>query len=362
MNVKIKRKVLWAVFGLLSILIKVAFDSNPQLAETFYSQGVFLGIRWLLDALVTWLPFPVLYLFIIGLLLWIGYRVVRFSKAKGKLSYKLLYAIGSITTFVLGGIGLFFWVWGYNYSRVKIEDHLGLTIAPLSLDTIEQELRSETLTLIDFRNRIEGLGDTMVFEESMLPDDYEQQVRIEVEDWLETNGYPTIGRVRGRELYPKGIFLYFSSSGLYFPFTGEGHVDAGVHALQKPYIIAHEMTHGYGFGEEGTCNFTGYLTCFQSKNPVIAYSGQLSYWRTLATNYLRYKPKEYSAFRDSLPLGIQKDLDAINARLLEYPDLMPRFRYYAYDAYLKAQGISEGIKSYNRVLVLTYAWKRKKGL
>ena len=181
-----------------------------------------------------------------------------------------------------------------------------------------------------------------------------------VENWLRDNNFPAIGKVRGREIYPKGIFLHFSSSGLYFPFTGEGHVDAGVHALQKPYIIAHEMFHGYGFGDEGTCNFNAFLACIKSNDPYIAYSGHLSYWRTLAINYLRYRPKEYRAFRRTLPLTIQADLDAINEVLISYPDIMPRFRYYAYDAYLKAQGIDEGMKNYNRVIMLVNAWRKQK--
>ncbi|MCB0582976.1 MAG: DUF3810 family protein, partial [Phaeodactylibacter sp.] len=72
--------------------------------------------------------------------------------------------------------------------------------------------------------------------------------------------------------------------GLYFPFTGEGHIDAGLHPLQKPYVMAHELAHGYGFGDEGTCNFLGYLACIGSDDPVIAYIGHLNYWRTLAAD------------------------------------------------------------------------------
>ena len=183
-----------------------------------------------------------------------------------------------------------------------------------------------------------------------------------MEQWLQENDYPVVGKVRGRELYPKGIFLRFSSSGLYFPFTAEGHVDAGVHPLQKPPIIAHEMSHGYGFGDEGTCNFTAYLTCRDAADPAIAYCGHLNYWRTLAINYLRYKPKEYRQFRSKLPVGIQNDLDAINENLDRYPDLMPKLRYYAYDSYLKAQGIDEGIKNYNRVIMLVHAWRKQRKL
>ena len=124
--------------------------------------------------------------------------------------------------------------------------------------------------------------------------------------------------------------------------------------------MTHELAHAYGFTDEGSCNFIAYLACTTSKIPILKYAGQLAYYRYLASNYLRYKPKEYSAFRAKLPKGIQADLNAINENLEKYPDLMPKIRYYAYDAYLKSQGISEGMKNYSRIIMLGRAWRMKK--
>lgn len=45
-----------------------------------------------------------------------------------------------------------------------------------------------------------------------------------------------------------------------------------------------------------------------------------------------------------------------------YPDLIPALQYRVYDAYLKSQGIREGMLNYDRVLVLTHAWRAKEGL
>jgi hypothetical protein len=260
-------------------------------------------------------------------------------------------------------VGAFIWLWGFNYIRVPLEDQLSLTPKPLGLGELKSELELETEKIIELRAQLTETGtesDSIAIVASQLPADYQNQVRSVVEEWLEENNFPIVGAVRGREIYPKGIFLRFSSSGLYFPYTGEGHVDAGVLPLQKPHIVAHEMSHGYGFSDEGTCNFTAYLACIRSDDPFIAYSGHLNYCLTLAINYLRYKPREYREFRRELPLTIQADLDAINESLLYYPDIMPRLRYYAYDAYLKSQGIHEGMKNYNRVIMLVHAWRQQK--
>ena len=53
-------------------------------------------------------------------------------------------------------------------------------------------------------------------------------------------------------------------------------------------------------------------------------------------------------------------MDAINDNLDKYPDIMPAFRNYAYDQYLKSQGISEGLASYSQIIMLVDAWERKR--
>ena len=95
---------------------------------------------------------------------------------------------------------------------------------------------------------------------------------------------------------------------------------------------------------------------------MIAYAGHLEYCRTVAVNYLMLDPEGYKTFRAQLPAGIRADLDAINENLRRYPDIMPRLRYYAYDAYLKSQGIDEGILNYNRVVMLVKAWRNARSI
>lgn len=361
MNHQLKRKLFWITFGLFSIIIRGIVGQYPEIVEKYYSRTIFLGIRWTIDTFFGWLPFAWIYLFFLGLMLWLVRKSIRLYHNPLSWQVKVGRGVLSILAFLFGGVGLFLWIWGFNYSRIAVEDQLSLDPVPLGLSELKEELDIETEKLIRARRVFnEESSDSIALSSLDLPDDYELRVRKVVKLFLVDNNFPTIGKVRGRELYPKGIFLRFSSSGLYFPFTGEGHVDAGIHPLQKPFIIAHEMFHGYGFGDEGTCNFNAYLSCIQSDDPFIAYAGHLAYWRTLAINYLRYRPEEYRTFRRDLPLPIQADLDAINEVLMSYPDIMPRFRYYAYDTYLKVQGIDEGMKNYNRVIMLVHAWRKQK--
>jgi hypothetical protein len=123
--------------------------------------------------------------------------------------------------------------------------------------------------------------------------------------------------------------------------------------------MAHEMAHGYGFTDEGTCNFLAYLACIRSKNSFIQYAGYFEYFSTLAVNYRKYDREAYTAMMKSLPASVKADWNSIIENHEHYPNIMPKLRHYTYDTYLKVQGISEGIQNYNRVLMLVKAWEVK---
>ncbi len=341
-------------FGLLAWAGRLLL---PELwIEQFYSRGLFVVVRSLIDYTFGWLPFPSLYLFVGWLLYLAAKGVYRWRAGEGHIGQKLKGLLIWWLGFLGWGVFLFLLLWGYNYSRLPIEQELGLQLKPLSTDELRRAMYQEADALKVLRAKIPGAG-TEALGREHFPENLEEVLRAEQEAWLHSHGYPAPGRVRGKLIYPKGVFLRFSSAGLYFPWTGEGHVDAGLHPIQQVGVMAHEMGHGFGFGDEGTCNFLAYVTCFHAADPAIAYAGRLDYWRTLAANYLRVDRDGYRTFRESLPLGIQADLDAINATLMAYPDILPSFRYLLYNSYLKAQGIEEGIQNYNRVLMLVKAWK-----
>lgn len=355
----IKRKVFWIGLGLLALLLKVIGNNQPLWVETYYSRGVFLPIRAFFDIFLGWIPFPILYLLVPFLVVWTWQSIRKIIRQNHTWTARLWQITLSFAAFLGGSLFAFLMLWGFNYGRISIEDQLGIQPEPLTKEEIWEALRAETIVISELRAKIPSASATAL-NRADLPTKLEAILRDQLKTWLKENGFPAWSNARAHKIYPKGIFLRFSSSGLYFPFSGQGQVDGGLHPLQWPYVMTHEMGHAYGFGDEGTCNFLAYVACAEAKDPAIAYMGRLAYWRTLATNYLRYEPEQYRDFRKELPAGIQADLDAINQNLRDYPDIMPRFRYAAYDAYLKAQGIKEGMMNYSRVMMLVKAWKEKK--
>ncbi|MEQ8703659.1 MAG: DUF3810 domain-containing protein [Phaeodactylibacter sp.] len=356
-----KSSLIWLGLGIVAVILRLGLSGSPEWIEHYYSRGLFLGIRTFVDHTVAMLPFPVLYLVVFGVLFTAFAKIRKWWQMPIPRLQKWAHTGMGLLGFSGGAVFFFLLLWGYNYGRVPVEQQLALQLRPLSAEALKAELLDEAEYIINLRARIPGVG-TSAIDATFLPENLEGELRADLETVLDELDFPTVGEVRAKRIYPKGIFLRFSSSGMYFPWSGEGQVDAGLDPLSIVSVMAHELAHGYGFGDEGTCNFWAYVACAASEDPFIAYAGHLDHFRTLAAHYLRYDREAYFQLRAELPAGIQADLDAINENLRKYPDIMPELRYAAYDTYLKAQGIEEGIKNYSRVVMMVKAWKEARKL
>ena len=352
-------RTIWIALGLLAIVVRSL--ASPAAIEQYYSRGLFVVIRHIFDVFTGIFPIALVYLLFVGLLVWIVRTIQRIRKDARPLKTKLGSALFSTLAFIFGVIFLFLVLWGFNYGRISVEEQMGFETTPLSLEELKMELDSTTKVLEILRKNVPQSSDS-AFTASYLPIDLEPTMREVLTTTLKKYGFPTPGKVRGRKLLPRGILLRISTAGIYIPFTGEGHIDGGLHPIQLPFVMAHEMAHGYGFGDEGTCNFLAFLACIESDDALLRYIGYFSYWRYVASNYRRYEPAAYKDFYDKkVPLGVKNDLKAIYAEMDKYPDIFPAVRDAVYDNYLRAQGINEGIQNYSRILMLEKGRKNRTG-
>jgi hypothetical protein len=359
---KIDQRYIWIILGGVAIFLRIIIPAIWL--ETFYSRGLFIGVRFLFDYTTGLLPIPMLYVFVFGLLSWLGTKLYRRWKANRRVAddRRIIVRIGSfilnILAFASAVIFFFLFLWGFNYGRVPVEDHIGIKPAPLDQSALLEELNQATIDLIQAYEPIANL-DSLAFAEFAFNDDLESIMRKEVSNALAALGYPQPGRPRARMLRPTGVLLRISTAGFYMPLVAECNIDAGLHPLQIPHVMAHELAHGYGFGNEGTCNFWAYLSCRSAIDPRIRYSGLLSYWRSVAAQYRWVNPEDYKRVRATLPAGILKHMQEIRTQMNKFPDLFPAVRDATYNAYLKAQGIEEGLLSYSRVVLLVKAYRER---
>lgn len=144
---------------------------------------------------------------------------------------------------------------------------------------------------------------------------------------------------------------------MYFFWLGEGQVDVGFDLLFIIFVMAYELFYGYGFGDEGICNFWAYVVCICLVDLFIVYVGYLDYFCIFVVYYFCYDWEVYFVFWEQLFIGIQVDFDVINDNLRKYFDIMLELCYVVYDIYFKVQGIKEGIKNYSCVVMMVKVWK-----
>lgn len=350
----------------LAVLLRVSLPAGT--VETYYSRGVFPIIRTVFDALLGWVPIPLFYAFWLIVIYRIatgflkiirGYRAARRElSVRGAVAGATVEVLVQWSTGILLLITIFLLGWGLNYGRHPVDEVLTITRYSPTLAELRGFVHTEAEELATLRATF--TEDTSALTAALFPADLEAAVRPHLVAALVAHGYPAPGRPNVRQLRPRGVLLRWGTSGVYWPWAFEANMDAGLHPLQKPSVMAHELAHAYGFGDEGTCNFWAWLAGTQAQDPSLAYAYRLTYWRRMAGKLRRAEPDAYALWRkDSLAPGIRNDLAAIYATAALYPTLAPALRDQTYNAYLKVQGVEEGLLSYGTVIELVEGYRRR---
>ena len=350
------KEYIWLILGVVALALNWLFGVMPELYNVLYFKGFFQLIRVVYDFTLGWIPFPMVYI----LFFLVVHIIYTFLKFEGfRKSNNLFEKIKSIVLPILSLAGavifFFYFLWGFNYQQKTLSTQLNLP----NIEADSLALYNES---IFFMNRLKELrkeisDDTVALSFDKLPDNLENEIRISLEKVLSSWDLPTGGRVRVRKLYPKGLLLRISTAGVYIPFVFEGHIDAGLHPIQYPFTMAHEMSHGYGLADEGTCNFTGFLACMESDDAMVQYSATMSLWRYMANNLRRHAPSMYNDLVKKLDYKVRKDLIAVMDEMDKYPDILPDIRDAVYDSYLKSHGVKGGMSNYSTVVRLMLQWK-----
>jgi hypothetical protein len=261
----------------------------------------------------------------------------------------------------LGALVFFFLLlWGFNYQRTPIFQQLNLQPKPLDAQQLTSEL-DLTLQLASLdRGRI--TQDTTALTEAMAYSPLEDLVRITMQANLEVLGLNFTGRPRTKEFPPEGLMRRMGILGIYFPFTGESYLDPSLHALEKPFTIAHEMAHSYGVTDEGEAHFIAWVICTRSEEPILRYAAHLLLLRYQLRDYYGMDPDGALCWMENLPRGIIQDLISIRVSAEAYPPIWLALSRKSNDLFLKSQGVKAGIKSYQQLPMLAAAWRQRMNL
>jgi hypothetical protein len=122
---------------------------------------------------------------------------------------------------------------------------------------------------------------------------------------------------------------------------------------------AHEMAHQLGIASESEANFIAFYNCIKHSDPFIQYSGYTFALRYCYSELFKLNPEKAKEKIKTLKPGVLNNLFEISQFWMYYKNPLEPIIKKGYDSYLKANGQSRGLKSYNDMVGLVVAYLEK---
>jgi hypothetical protein len=303
--------------------------------ERWYSRGIYPILQRTLTAVSNLLPFALLDVAVLLLLVAVVMCIARAAVKggwRGSAGATLVLLLKVVAVTYL----LFLALWGFNYRRVPLEEKLDF-----DRSRVDQAgafaLASEAVARV---NALHPAAHAAQFDRSRFAASFAAAER--------TLG----GAVGTRTGRPKRSLLgiYFRAAaidGMTDPIFLEVILNSDLLPVELPDVLAHEWSHLAGYADESEASFLAWLTCLRGDS-LAQYSGWLSAYRRVAG----VLPRDARRQLPPLNEGPRVDLDAIATRLDRSSRIVRNAARDAYDSYLKANRIREGIENYDAVIHL----------
>ena len=335
----------WWRPGLVVVAVAAAVAPLPaDVVERWYSGWLFPLIQPPVTAAtnrVSFALFDVLLATVAGIVVVILFRAGR-AWPRGR--WRAMGQGAAHMAVLAAVVFLWFWiVWGINYQRLPLDQRLARDRSGSQGDAV---LALATRAVAEV-NRLHGPAHSAGFGQTL---DREQPFRAAFATTIRALGLAAPvepGRLKRSVLGP--YFRWTGVDGMISPFTLEVLGNPDLLPFERPFVAAHEWGHLAGFGDEAEASFIGWVTCMHGDAPA-QYSGWLFLlWQARA----EVAAAQRARLDRELAAGPREDMRAVVARLQRgtKPELR-RVSWAAYDQYLKANRVDEGVQSYSRVLAL----------
>ncbi len=379
-NIKFEKKVQYRLIGAFALLFISVILMLVSLKVNGFAQWYATHIYPLLVSVIGrisgFFSFSLCEIFIYILLIWLIYTLVQAIRKKRSLSKKnkedvslpylnmeiedsrKSYLISWVSGVLLGaGFLIFLYVicCGINYRRTSFSEESGI----IPIEYSAEELKEICVQLTEELNE---LSDQVLRNEEgimvLSVDEGEQAISAMKslgEEYESLSGYYP----RPKKLIVSELLSYQGLSGIYLPFTVEANYNGDMIPYNMPYTACHELSHLRGFMQEDEANFIAFLACIRDENIDFQYSGYMLGWTYCMNALYRMDDESWQEVRGLLDKTIEKDLLANNEFWDHYEGVVSEVSNQMNDLYLKANGESEGVQSYSRIVELIVAYYNK---
>jgi hypothetical protein len=350
-------KIISIVLLPLQFIIFKVITANEEWIEYYYSRGFFRYISRFLREITSWTSISIglilVYTLSVFLVYFIIKTILRIRKKEVFLRQMLINFLAYLSPIYL----FFMLTWGLAYHKKPLEKILNLNAKNIN----NQEVIALCKELIDSVNvtrarvsdsKLKELTFEKVFE--LAPIGYEN---LEARYSFLNYKTPSIKKASGSSL-----LAYMSTSGVYMFPSGEANVNTHNVLFDAPYVTTHEMAHQLGFASEEEANYLAYLACKNNPDAVFQYS---AYYGTVfrALNKVWEIDSTYSkTLFDKLSPAVKSDREKERQVWKKFRNPIQLYIVSPfYDLFLKSNGQEEGSRSYDLVIDLMVA-ERRKGL
>ena len=326
-----KQKSLWIL--VLSWIPQVFFvrycQQHPQWVQAFYSQKFYPNWqalrteffdRWTIS--LGDLLYILCLITTLGLLWLHGKKAIHYPL---KTSFSCLALLAVLHAFFQLG-------WGLNYYQEPLSKTLNL---PKSYT--DWELEQTTYKVMQ---RLHALHSQLVASDS-----------VQVGFPKENKAYLTLTDQGTAKASLWSLPLsYMGYAGYLNPFTGEAQVNDQLPTLALITTVAHEQAHQTGLAAENEANFQAFLTTSQHPDPYIRFAGFSFAFRYCWSALYQRDPDCATELAEDLHPGIKKDFLMLQEFWQTYQNPFQPWINRLYDQFLKANGQSQGVESYNQVV------------
>lgn len=245
---------------------------------------------------------------------------------------------------------------GINYQRVSFSEQEGIVTEAYSVEELRRICEILTEDVNTYAEQVERDGAGL-----MELDGSERGLAVDAMNRLGESYKGMAGYYPKPKALVGSWFLSVQNlTGIYAPFTVEANYNNDMTDYNIPFTACHELSHLRGFMQEEEANFIAYLACMESAVPEFRYSGSLLGW-IHCTNALRKEDvAAWKEVRERLSEKALADLQANSEFWSSYEGKVSEVSEQINDHYLKANGQSDGVKSYGRMVDLLAAYLKER--
>lgn len=363
-----KLKLLSLLLFPLSILINTISSRYPYFIEKYYSISINKFIVAILSNISGIFPFSLyeltIYLIVISIVSFIIYTIYIIISNPNKLKVFIKNSLLNILSIISIAYFLFIILWGLNYNRIPLETtliesyNLKYNKSISSIDKTKEGLANLYEFLIENANKARKLvkSSNGIVKANT---DYKgiiNRAYLGYESILDFLPNLSGNYSNAKYVMSSKLMCYTGITGIYFPFTGEANVNIAIPDIYIPSTTLHEMAHQRGYASEDEANFIAYLASINHPDIDFKYSGYILALNHTANALYSVDYDTYVALSKNISEDVLDDLRNNRDFWDKYEGKIDDISNEINNTYLKANGVSEGVKSYGKMvdLLLTY--------